>query len=166
MERFAAVGEAIADDNPEIRAEMYDACKDGRAAGSLIEQLCSLTAPSLQRSNSAIGSSGGADGSLANQAGSPVGGGVGTGGGSANAGYDSGGSGGGSRDNASDPNGTTSANSIRSYADRTAMSRAARALLSSVTRVLLVADTVVVKQIVTSKDRVSLFGFFIFQLCN
>ena len=53
VERFAAVGEAIADDNPEIRTEMYDACKDARAAGSLIEQLCSLTAPSLRAGSSA-----------------------------------------------------------------------------------------------------------------
>lgn len=57
--------------------------------------------------------------------------------------------------------------SIRSYADRTAMSRAARALLSSVTRVLLVADTVVVKQILTSKDRVSfLFKLFLLLTTN
>ncbi|CAG2165602.1 unnamed protein product [Oppiella nova] len=36
------------------------------------------------------------------------------------------------------------------------MVRAARALLSSVTRVLLIADTVVVKQLISSKDRVSI----------
>lgn len=168
VERFAAVGEAIADDNPEIRAEMYDACKDGRAAGSLIEQLCSLTAPSLQRSSSAVGvggTSSGGDGNLTNHLGSASpGGGGGGGGGQSSAGYDSGGSGGREATGGgggSDPNGSTSASSIRSYADRTAMSRAARALLSSVTRVLLVADTVVVKQIVTSKDRVSVpFWFF------
>ena len=35
VERFVAVGEAIADDNPEIKIEMYDACKDARAAGKL-----------------------------------------------------------------------------------------------------------------------------------
>lgn len=34
VERFVAVGEAIADDNPEIKVEMYDACKDARAAGN------------------------------------------------------------------------------------------------------------------------------------
>lgn len=93
VERFVAVGEAIADDNPEIRAEMCDACKDARAAGTLIEQLCDTT-----------------------QA-------------------DSG--------------------QLRSYADKSCMVRAARALLSSVTRVLLIADTVVVKQLISSKDRVS-----------
>lgn len=33
VERFVAVGEAMGDDNVEIRTEMYDACKDARAAG-------------------------------------------------------------------------------------------------------------------------------------
>lgn len=117
VERFAVVGEALGDDNPEIRAEMYEACKDARQAASLIEQLCSLTAPSLR------GLDGGATltemnyGSMA-------------------------------------PDGTT----IRSYADRTAMNRTARSLLASVTQVLLVADTVVVRQIVANKDRVSISG--------
>lgn len=113
VERFAAVGEAIADDNPEIRNEMHDACKDARAAGALIEQLCSLTAPSLRCHD--VNADSGLYDDVAN----------------------------------------VQEGSLRSYSDRTAMSRAARALLSSVTRVLLVADTVVVKQIVASKDRVS-----------
>lgn len=39
--------------------------------------------------------------------------------------------------------------------DRSAMIRAARALLSSVTRVLLLADIVVVKQLLLAKDRVA-----------
>lgn len=39
--------------------------------------------------------------------------------------------------------------------DRTAMVRAARSLLNSVTRVLLLADIVVVKQLLLSKDKVS-----------
>lgn len=34
VERFVTVGETIADDNPEIRQDMYDACKDARAAGT------------------------------------------------------------------------------------------------------------------------------------
>ena len=38
---------------------------------------------------------------------------------------------------------------------RSTMIRAARCLLSSVTRVLLLADTVVVKQLLLSKDKVS-----------
>lgn len=33
VERFVTVGETIADDNPEIRQDMYDACKEARAAG-------------------------------------------------------------------------------------------------------------------------------------
>lgn len=44
----------------------------------------------------------------------------------------------------------------RSYSDRSALVRAVRALLSSVTRVLLIADSVVVKQLF-SKERVSFF---------
>nr|XP_042908338.1 alpha-catulin [Parasteatoda tepidariorum] len=44
---------------------------------------------------------------------------------------------------------------LRPYADKHHLARAARALLSSVTRVLLLADTVVVKQLL-SKDRVSI----------
>ncbi|KAH9419799.1 alpha-catenin related isoform X2 [Dermatophagoides pteronyssinus] len=134
VERFASVGESIADDNPEIRNEMYDACKDARTAGALIEQLCSLTAPSLR------GGGGGGSGTINDP----------------------------NIDNVVDQvynqhdttTTTSTTNSVeettRQYADRQAMARAARALLSSVTRVLLVADTVVVKQIVASKDRVSM----------
>lgn len=40
--------------------------------------------------------------------------------------------------------------------DRGPMVRAARALLGSVTRVLLLADIVVVKQLLLAKDRVSI----------
>lgn len=43
-----------------------------------------------------------------------------------------------------------------SYSDRSGLVRGARALLSSVTRVLLIADTVIVKQLLTTKDRVSI----------
>uniref|UniRef100_A0A182P5D7 Alpha-catulin n=1 Tax=Anopheles epiroticus TaxID=199890 RepID=A0A182P5D7_9DIPT len=32
VERFVTVGETIADDNPEIKQDMYDACKEARAA--------------------------------------------------------------------------------------------------------------------------------------
>ncbi len=95
VERFVAVGEAIADDNPEIRVDMYDACKDARAAGTLIEQLCDTSHEETSQ--------------------------------------------------------------LRSYADKSGMVRAARALLSSVTRVLLIADTVVVKQLISAKDRVNFF---------
>lgn len=34
IERFVTVGETIADDNPEIKCEMYQACKDARSAGT------------------------------------------------------------------------------------------------------------------------------------
>lgn len=34
VERFVTVGEAIADDNPEIKQDLYDACKEARAAGT------------------------------------------------------------------------------------------------------------------------------------
>lgn len=33
VERFVTVGETIADDNPEIKQDMYDACKEARSAG-------------------------------------------------------------------------------------------------------------------------------------
>ena len=43
----------------------------------------------------------------------------------------------------------------RSLAEKTAMVRAARQLLSAVTKVLIMADKVVVKQLVAAKDQVS-----------
>ncbi|KAH8041320.1 hypothetical protein HPB51_014601 [Rhipicephalus microplus] len=89
VERFVSVGEALADDNVEIKLDMYDACRSARAAGASIEQLCDVR-----------------------------------------------------MDEASE--------------DRGALARAARALLASVTRVLLLADTVVVKQLLSAKDRVSI----------
>lgn len=39
VERFVTVGETIADDNPDIKQDMYDACKEARAAG---EWICSV----------------------------------------------------------------------------------------------------------------------------
>lgn len=33
VERFVTVGETIADDNPEIKQDMYEACKEARVAG-------------------------------------------------------------------------------------------------------------------------------------
>ncbi|KAJ1525956.1 hypothetical protein ONE63_009141 [Megalurothrips usitatus] len=92
VERFVTVGETIADDNPEIKTDMYDACKEARTAGSAIEKLC----------EAAMGDS---------PAGSP--------------------------------------------ADRGAVVRAARCLLQAVTRVLLLADIVVVKQLLLAKDKVA-----------
>lgn len=34
VQKFVSVGEAIADDNCEIKSDMYEACKDARTAGS------------------------------------------------------------------------------------------------------------------------------------
>lgn len=36
VERFVTVGETIADDNPEIKQEMYEACKEARVAGKRV----------------------------------------------------------------------------------------------------------------------------------
>ncbi|XP_050431865.1 alpha-catulin isoform X2 [Adelges cooleyi] len=88
IERFVTVGETIADDNPEIKGDMYQACKEARAAGASIEKLCEAVFED-------------------------------------------------------------------SINDRAAVIRAARCLLSSVTRVLLLADVVVVKQLILVKDKVS-----------
>lgn len=33
VERFVTVGETIADDNTEIKQDMFDACKEARSAG-------------------------------------------------------------------------------------------------------------------------------------
>ena len=33
VERFVLVGETIADDNPDIKLDMYDACREARNAG-------------------------------------------------------------------------------------------------------------------------------------
>ncbi|GFV98751.1 alpha-catulin [Trichonephila clavipes] len=94
VQKFVSVGEAIADDNCDIKSDMYEACKDARTAGSIIEQLCDVQPDECGQ--------------------------------------------------------------LRSYADKNNMVRAARTLLSSVTRVLLLADTVVVKQLLATKDRVSI----------
>lgn len=34
IERFVAVGETIADENPDVQPEMYDACHEARLAGT------------------------------------------------------------------------------------------------------------------------------------
>lgn len=41
------------------------------------------------------------------------------------------------------------------FSDRTGMVKAARLLLSSVTKVLVLADRIVIKQIITSRNKVS-----------
>ncbi|GFG30469.1 hypothetical protein Cfor_09311 [Coptotermes formosanus] len=88
VERFVTVGETIADDNLEIKDDMYEACKEARAAGTAIEKLCEAALED-------------------------------------------------------------------SLTDRGAVVRAARCLLGSVTRVLLLADVVVVKQLLLAKDKVA-----------
>ncbi|KAK0095970.1 hypothetical protein PV326_006902 [Microctonus aethiopoides] len=88
VERFVTVGETIADDNPEIKQTMYEACKEARLAGGAIEKLCECAMED-------------------------------------------------------------------SLADRGSVVRAARSLLGSVTRVLLLADIVVVKQLLLAKDKVA-----------
>ena len=47
----------------------------------------------------------------------------------------------------------------KSYGEKTAMLRAARQLLSAITKVLILADRVVVKQLLTSKDKVTSIFF-------
>lgn len=86
VERFVTVGETIGDDNPEIKMDMLEACKEAREAGAGIEKLCELEECLMERG---------------------------------------------------------------------AVVRAARALLASITRVLLLADIVVVKQLLLAKDKVA-----------
>ncbi|CAL4059270.1 unnamed protein product, partial [Meganyctiphanes norvegica] len=112
VDRFVTVGETIADDNPEIKVDMYEACKEARAAGLAIEKLCESAEGKLDCGDRGIAGGGG----LMT---------TGVGGGGGRSEY------------------------------RGAMVRAARCLLSSVTRVLLLADTVVVKQLLLAKDKVT-----------
>ncbi|XP_078091903.1 alpha-catulin isoform X2 [Mustelus asterias] len=94
--RFVTVGEAIANENEELKEEMYFACQEARKAGESIAQLTD----------------------------------VGT--------FDQ-------------PESDTRATV---YTDKTGMIKAARLLLSSVTKVLVLADRVVIKQIVSSRSKV------------
>ncbi|KAK9752463.1 Vinculin family [Popillia japonica] len=87
VERFVTVGETIADDYPEVRDGMYEACKEARQAGGAIERICEEVEDEV-------------------------------------------------------------------ISDRSALVRAARCLLGAVTRVLLLADIVVVKQLLLAKDKV------------
>ncbi|KAK9871611.1 hypothetical protein WA026_012991 [Henosepilachna vigintioctopunctata] len=90
VERFVTVGETIADDYQEVRAGMYEACKEARQAGGAIERICEETEEAQEV-----------------------------------------------------------------LPDRTVLIRAARCLLGAITRVLLLADIVVVKQLLLAKDKVS-----------
>ncbi|XP_059352349.1 alpha-catulin-like isoform X3 [Daphnia carinata] len=111
VERFVLVGETIADDNSEIKLDMYEACREARQAGIAIEKLCELQYDEAQScctdgETSPSGGSGSIVGSSA-------------------------------------------------IADKGSMVRAARCLLAAVTQVLLLADTIVVKQLLQAKDKVS-----------
>jgi hypothetical protein len=48
VERFVTVGETIADDNLEIKDDMYEACKEARAAGKYLSELPHLFVHFLQ----------------------------------------------------------------------------------------------------------------------
>ncbi|VDM19013.1 unnamed protein product [Wuchereria bancrofti] len=90
IERFVVVGETIADENPDVQPEMYDACHEARLAGASIANL---------------------NGCLTDDSGIAI--------------------------------------------DKSVLIRAARQLLTSVTRVLLLADRVLVKHILRSEDKIA-----------
>ncbi|CAG9533180.1 unnamed protein product [Cercopithifilaria johnstoni] len=90
IERFVVVGETIADENPDVQPEMYDACHEARLAGASIANL---------------------NGYLTDDSGIAI--------------------------------------------DKSVLVRAARQLLTSVTRVLLLADRVLVKHILRSEDKIA-----------
>ncbi|GFR90610.1 alpha-catenin-related protein [Elysia marginata] len=94
VDRFVSVGQSIAEENPDIKADMCLACHDARMAGATIHRLTTCKT-AVEGEEGAVVS-----------------------------------------------------------ADKTAMVRAARQLLSAITKVLLLADKVVVKQLLASKDKV------------
>ncbi|BFZ21985.1 hypothetical protein BsWGS_25024 [Bradybaena similaris] len=104
VDRFVSVGQSLAEENLDIKADMCLACHDARMAGSAIQRLTCLRPH---------------------------------------------------------PDDITS-----STADKTAMVRAARQLLSAITKVLLLADRIVVKQLLSSKDKVILSLTQVEQLHN
>lgn len=50
---------------------------------------------------------------------------------------------------------------ITIFTDKTGVVKAARLLLSSVTKVLVLADRIVIKQIITSRNKVFVASFFV-----
>lgn len=92
VERFVVVGESIADENPDIAPEMYNACEEARIAGSII---ATLHHEFNEEASNQVG------------------------------------------------------------IDKSQLVKAARQLLSSVTRVLLLADRVLVTQILRAEDKIS-----------
>ncbi|XP_035660712.1 alpha-catulin-like isoform X2 [Branchiostoma floridae] len=92
VDRFVTVGQAIGDQNKEIKQEMYDACLEARTAG---DSIATITNVQYIHGDEEL-----------------------------------------------------------LFNDKSQMVRAARALLSSVTKVLMVADKVMVKQLLCAKDKV------------
>ncbi|XP_021384396.1 alpha-catulin isoform X2 [Lonchura striata] len=94
--RFVTVGEAIANENHELKEEMSVACIEARRAGETIAQLTDVASLDHPESDS----------------------------------------------------------HITIFTDKTGVVKAARLLLSSVTKVLVLADRIVIKQIITSRNKV------------
>ncbi|NXD16788.1 CTNL1 protein, partial [Nothocercus nigrocapillus] len=94
--RFVTVGEAIADENHELKEEMDVACIEAKRAGETIAQLTDVASLYHAESDS----------------------------------------------------------HITIFTDKTGIVKAARLLLSSVTKVLVLADRIVIKQIITSRNKV------------
>ncbi|XP_062425689.1 alpha-catulin isoform X2 [Rhea pennata] len=94
--RFVTVGEAIANENHELKEEMSVACIEAKRAGETIAQLTDVASLDRLESDS----------------------------------------------------------HITIFTDKTGVVKAARLLLSSVTKVLVLADRVVIKQIITSRNKV------------
>lgn len=116
VERFVTVGETIADDNPEIKQTMYEACKEARIAGERSFFFFFLIYQNRQFDIDSIFNKYFAGGTIEKLCECAV---------------------------------------EDSLADRGSVVRAARCLLGSVTRVLLLADIVVVKQLLLAKDKVA-----------
>uniref|UniRef100_A0A8C6ZLU8 Uncharacterized protein n=1 Tax=Nothoprocta perdicaria TaxID=30464 RepID=A0A8C6ZLU8_NOTPE len=104
--RFVTVGEAIADENHELKEEMNVACIEAKRAGETIAQLTDVASLYHPESDS----------------------------------------------------------HITIFTDKTGIVKAARLLLSSVTKVLVLADRIVIKQIITSRNKVfvAFLSFFYF----
>nr|XP_056718914.1 alpha-catulin [Euleptes europaea] len=96
--RFVTVGEAIAQENQELKEEMAAACIEAKLAGETIAQLTDVAALDHPESDG----------------------------------------------------------QITIFTDKTGVVKAARLLLSSVTKVLVLADRIVIKQIITSRNKVLL----------
>ena len=99
VERFVVVGETIAYENPTIKIDMLDACRDARQAGMAIKHQTQYQPGSLLK------------------------------------------------------NSTT-------QHDKISLIQAANSLLNAVTKVLLLADVVIINQILNAKNKVEICCFF------